>query len=254
VALGKLVTAVNYDLAIFMLTAEETNFLEIEQNVDQNVAVGARIGAPGNAGGASTIGYRFGQVVAIGPELVEINAPIKGGNSGGPILLENGRVVGIVSFFKQETVDDPRLVGAGQRLMVRRFGYRVDNVKSWETPDWQRFVQQGERVARVEATSRDLLTLVDSGFSSWNGNERIGKIMGSFEKNVNAARNEKDAYGDVSKAFSDLKSMTLEDLNAVTSDRSLYWWWKHSLEAHKELRTRLDEAFEKRAAEARQKR
>lgn len=254
VVLGKLVTAVNYDLAVFMLTAEETNFLEIEENVDQKVAVGAKIGAPGNAGGSSTIGYRFGQVVAIGPELVEIDAPIKGGNSGGPILLENGRVVGIVSFFKQETVDDPRLVGAGQQLMVRRFGYRVDNVKSWETPDWQRFVQQGERVARVESTSRDLLTLVDSGFSSWNGNERIGKIMGSFEKNVNAARNEKDAYGDVSKAFTDLKSMTLEDLNAVTSDRSLYWWWKHSLEAHKELRAKLDNAFEKRAAEARQKR
>lgn len=254
VVLGKLVTAVNYDLAIFLLAKAEPNFLEIENNVDQSVAVGQKIGTPGNAGGAATIGYRFGKVVAIGPELVEIDAPIKGGSSGGPILLENGRVIGIVSFFKQETVDDPRVAGAGQQMMVRRFGYRVDNVKSWETPDWQRFVQQGERVAKVEATSRDLLVLVESGFTSWNGNEQIGKIMGSFQKNVNAARSEKDAYGDVSKVFTDLKKVTLDDLNTVAADRSLYWWWKHTLEDHKSLRANLDEAFEKRAAEAKQMR
>ena len=169
-------------------------------------------------------------------------------------MLENGRVVGIVSFFKQETVDDPRLPGAENQLVVRRFGYRVDNIKSWETPDWQRFVQQGERVARVEATSRDLLVLVDSGFSSWNGNEQIGKIMGAFQKDVSAARSEKDAYGDVSKVFTELKQVAVADLNALTSDRSLYWWWKHSLEAHKDLRSKLDEAFAKRAAEAKQKR
>lgn len=79
----------------------------------------------------------------------------------------------------------------------------MDNVKSWETPDWRRFVEQGERIARVESTSRDLLVLVESGFSIWNENEQIGKIMGSFQKNVNAASNEKDAYGDVSKVFTD---------------------------------------------------
>jgi hypothetical protein len=55
----------------------------------------------------------------------------------------------------------------------------------------------------VESTSRDLLVLVESGFSIWNENEQIGKIMGSFQKNVNAASNEKDAYGDVSKVFTD---------------------------------------------------
>lgn len=254
VALGKLVTAVNYDLAIFLLAAAEPNFLELESNVDQSVPVGEMIGTPGNAGGAATIGYRFGRVVAIGPELVEIDAPIKGGNSGGPILLKNGRVIGIVSFFKQETVDDPRLAGAGQQMIVRRFGYRVDNVKSWETPDWKRFVEQGERVARVEATSRDLLVLVESRFSSWNGNEQIGRIMGSFQKNVDAARSQKEANGDISKVFTDLKQVALADLNAALSDRSLYWWWKHTLEDHKSLRSNLDKAFEKQAAEAKQKR
>jgi hypothetical protein len=254
VSLGKLVTAVNYDIAIFMLAAAEPNFLDIQQNVDQEVAVGEPIGTPGNAGGASAITFKFGKVVAVGPELVEIDAMIKGGNSGGPILLRNGRVIGIVSFFKEETRDDSRVTGSGNDLVVRRFGYRVDNVKSWETPDWKRFVSQGERVARVESTSKDLLMLVNSKFERWNGNEQIGKIMGTFKKNANSARSEKEAYGDLSKAFTELKQITLTDLNAAASDTSLYWWWKHTLEGHRDLRKELDTAFEKQAAEARQKR
>jgi hypothetical protein len=43
-------------------------------------------------------------------------------------------------------------------------------------------------------------------------------------------------------------------LNAAASDRSMHWWWKHTLEEHKSLRTNLDKGFEKRAAEAKQKR
>lgn len=254
VPLGKLITAVNYDLAIFMLETAEPNFLEIQPNVDQEISVGEPIGTPGNAGGASAITFKFGKVVAIGPELVEIDAMIKGGNSGGPILLRNGRVIGIVSYFKEETRDDSRVTDAGKETVVRRFGYRVDNVKSWQTPDWKRFVSQGERVARVESTSNDLVKLLNSRFENWNGNEQIGKIMGKFQKNVNAARSQKEVYGDLSKAFTELKQITLTDLNAAESDPSLYWWWKHTLTQQRDFRKKLDEAFEKQAAEAKQKR
>ncbi len=252
--LGKLITAVNYDLAIFTLEAAEANFLEIQPEVDQKISVGEPIATPGNAGGASAITFKFGKVVAIGPELVEIDATIKGGNSGGPILLNNGRVIGIVSFFREETRDDARVSDADKEKVVRRFGYRVDNVKSWETPDWKRFVTQGERVSRVESTSKDLMQLVNSRFKRWNGNEQIGKIMGSFGKNTDSARSQQEFYGDVSKTFTDLKKITLADLNSAEADPALYWWWKHSLIEERRLRKELDEAFEKQAAEARQKR
>lgn len=245
VRLGKLVTAVNYDLAIFMLEGEEPNFLEIQDAVDQEVPVGELIGTPGNSGGGAAITFKFGKVVAIGPEVVEIDAMIKGGNSGGPILLRNGRVIGIVAYFTEESVDDPRVTGADKKRVVRRFGYRVDNVKSWETPDWKRFVMQGERVARVESTSNDLLQLVNSRFKSWNGNEQIGEIMGTFQKRVNSARSEKEAFGDLSKAFTELNKITMPDLNAAASDPALYWWWKHTLKEQRQLRESLDEAFKK---------
>lgn len=254
VPLGKLVTAVNYDIAIFMLEGAEPNYLEIQNNVDQQIQVGEPVGTPGNSGGASAITFKFGKVVAIGPELVEIDAMIKGGNSGGPILLRNGRVIGIVSYFRQETVDDARVADAERATVVRRFGYRVDNVKSWETPDWKRFVSQGERVGRVESTSKDLLQLVNSRFTSWNGNEQIGKIMGTFQKNVNSAKSQKEAYGDLSKVFTELKQITLTDLNSAEADPSLYWWWKHTLSEQRDFRKTLDAEFEKQAAEARQKR
>jgi serine protease Do len=254
VRLGKLVTAVNYDLAVFMLEGAEPNFLEIQNDVDKEVPVGEPIGTPGNSGGAAAITFKYGKVVAIGPEVVEIDAMIKGGNSGGPILLRNGRVIGIVAYFTEETLDDPRVSDAGKKTIVRRFGYRVDNVKSWETPNWDRFVMQGEKVARVEATSQDLLMLVSSRFEKWNGNEKIGEIMGDFRKNMNSARSQKEANGDISKVFTELKDITMADLNSAAADSSLYWWWKNALNEQRKFRESLDESFEKEAAEARQKR
>ncbi len=254
VRLGKLVTAVNYDLAIFLLEGEEPNFLEIQEEVDKNVPVGEPIGTPGNSGGAAAITFKYGNVVAIGPEVVEIDAMIKGGNSGGPILLSNGRVIGIVAYFTEETLDDARVKNANQETIVRRFGFRVDNVKSWETPNWDRFVMQGEKVARVQATSEDLLILVNSRFERWNGNEQIGEIMGQFRKNMNSARSQKEANGDISKVFTELNKITMADLNSAAADTSLYWWWKHTLEEQKEFRKSLNESFEKEAAEARQRR
>lgn len=254
VKLGKLVTAVNYDLAIFMIEGPEPNFLEIQEEVDKEISVGEPIGTPGNSGGGAAITFKYGKVVAIGPEVVEIDAMIKGGNSGGPILLRNGRVIGIVSYFTEETKDDARVSNAHMQTVVRRFGYRVDNVKSWETPNWERFVIQGEKVARVEATSEDLHTLVSTRFESWNGNEQIGEIMGQFRKNMNSARSQKEANGDISKVFTELNKITMADLNSAAADTSLYWWWKHTLEEQKDFRKSLNESFEKEAAEARQRR
>lgn len=254
VRLGKLVTAVDYDLAVFMIEEPEPNFLEIQDSVDKDVPVGEPIGTPGNSGGGSAITFKFGKVVAIGPQVVEIDAMIKGGNSGGPILLRNGRVIGIVSYFTEETLDDARVRDANKQTIVRRFGYRVDNVKSWENPDWKRFVMQGEKVARVEAYSEDLLMLVNSRFEKWNGNEQIGEIMGDFRKNMNSAGSRREAYGDMSKVFIELKKISMADLNAAAADKSLYWWWKHTLSEQREFRESLDESFEKEAAEARQKR
>jgi len=47
VQLGKLVTAVNFDLAIFMLDAPEANFLELQPDVAGQVDVGDRLRHPG---------------------------------------------------------------------------------------------------------------------------------------------------------------------------------------------------------------
>jgi hypothetical protein len=201
VRLGKLVTAVNYDLAIFMLDAPELNFLELQSDVATQVNTGDQIATPGNSGGASTITFKYGHVVALGPQLVEMDALIKGGNSGGPIIHQNGRVIGIVAYFTEETKDDARIAGAERQTVIRRFGYRLDNVERWEVPDWARFVSQGERVARIESFSNDLVTLVQSDFRSWNANEEIGKIMSSFQKGLNSADSRKEALGNISNSF-----------------------------------------------------
>ena len=254
VTLGKLVTAVSYDVAIFMLDGPEPNFLELQSDVAGQVNVGDRIATPGNSGGAATITYKFGRVVAIGPQLVEMDAQIKGGNSGGPILHENGRVIGIVSYFTEESKDDARITGAEAETVVRRFGYRLDNIERWEVPEWRRFVEQGERFARIESRSGDLVTLIQSGFETWNGNQEIGRVMNGFRKGLGSAKTEKQALTDVSKAFTQLAEMTDSDVSGVLSDPNLYWWWKQELLKQRQLRNALKGEFERQATEAKQMR
>lgn len=249
VPLGKMFTAVDYDLAIFTLSKPEEHFLEILEEVDRNIEVEERIATPGNAGGGSTITFKYGKVLSIGPELVEVDSMFKGGNSGGPILRRDGKVVGIVAFLREETVDDPRLT-ASPHTVVRRFGYRVDNIRKWETPDWKTFVAQGERFKKISEKSRDLEALVTSGFRNWNGNEEIGEAMRLIEIKLGNSRNQNRG---LARAYDDLKEVVESDLDIASRDTSLYWWWRHKLKEEREFRERLSEHFEKSSKQAKQK-
>jgi len=120
---------------------------------------GDRVVVPGNAGGESVVNPLQGEVVGIGADRIEINAPIKPGSSGSPIIhLRSGQAVGVATYLKVKSTLSPPGAGRSRRLQFRRFGYRLDTVQRWEVVDWTRFYAQAEELRKIEDTTDELET------------------------------------------------------------------------------------------------
>lgn len=86
--------------------------------------------AYGNSGGSGVLTSNPGKVVGLSSGLIEVDSDIVQGNSGGPILCEDLRVLGMASFVEVSTSGDS-LVKEGTRYAgPRRFGIRMD--RNWE--------------------------------------------------------------------------------------------------------------------------
>ena len=116
-----------------------------------------RVVVPGNAGGESVVKPLQGEVVGIGADRIEINAPIEPGSSGSPIIhLRSGKAVGVATYLKIKPSLSPSAGGLSRRLQFRRFGYRLDTVQRWEVVDWTRFYAQAGELRKIENTTDEL--------------------------------------------------------------------------------------------------
>jgi hypothetical protein len=110
----------------------------------------------GNAEGAGVINTIKGRIVGVGPDLVEVDAPFVPGNSGSPIIhLKTGKVIGVATYLivkqydasTREAIQEPR---------IRRFGYRIDSVKTWQPVNWNSFYAQAAEMEGIEKLTTDL--------------------------------------------------------------------------------------------------
>jgi S1-C subfamily serine protease len=140
--------AVGEDLFLMKVTTSSTGF-QIMHEVQKNISVGDPVVVLGNAEGAGVVNTLMGKIVGIGTDLVEVDAPFVPGNSGSPIIdLKSGSVIGVATYM----VFDP--YGGGGFGMgsqkVRRFGYRLDSVKSWQPVDWTGFRAQAASMEAIQ--------------------------------------------------------------------------------------------------------
>ena len=102
------------------------------------------------------VGTIIGKIVGIGPDLVEVDAPFVPGNSGSPIVhLKSGKVIGVATYTVTRQYDlasDRKL----ENPVVRRFAYRLDNVKTWQPVNWKFFGAQAAQMQNIETLTTDL--------------------------------------------------------------------------------------------------
>lgn len=89
----------------------------------------------GNSDGSGVCTLLSGRVLAVGPDQVEVNAHFVSGNSGSPIVNDQGEVLGVATMVTWYEGKPKRLEGTrfGEK---RWFGYRLSKVE-WEPIYWE---------------------------------------------------------------------------------------------------------------------
>jgi cell division septation protein DedD len=155
--------AADRDLAMIPIQDNNYSYLELATDVGNTVQVGDAVVTPGNSEGGDVLLNTTGQVVALGPQKVEISNPIFHGNSGGPIFhVKSGKVIGVVTeAMKVETgndldkasFDNHNSAITGQ---MRYFGLRLDTVPRWDAYTWTRFENETEFLREFHERSKCL--------------------------------------------------------------------------------------------------
>jgi len=155
VQVGGASVAVGHDIFCLRVAAGGKP-LEIMDHVDENASIDDEVVVLGNAEGAGVINTIKGRIVGVGPDLVEVDAPFVPGNSGSPIIhLKTGKVIGVATYLivkqydasTRQAIREPR---------IRRFGYRIDSVKTWQPVNWNAFYAQAAEMEDIEKLTTDL--------------------------------------------------------------------------------------------------
>lgn len=245
VKLGAARAAVGHDLMVFDI-ADPLPALEADIDFAANVQVGDEVLVVGNTEGQGVIKPLPGQVVGIGPNLVEISSQFMPGNSGSPILhVKSGRVIGIATYAIIRSVDS--LTGA-RNPSVRRFGFRLDSVQQWQPVNWQLYQAEAAATTKVSQFSTALVALLrdlKSGqfLPSKHTDTRLKPAM-SFLQPLMAGGNKNKA--DIARAMQnfmgELKNVSLRDVEAL-KPQLRYDFFQRELGEEIKFRTELSKAL-----------
>jgi len=179
VGVGASGLAVDHDIARMEVNGSVKKSFEVVENFEATVKIGDPVLVLGNAQGARVVRPMEGKVLGIGPNLVEVDAPLVPGNSGSPIVhVPSGKVIGVATYRiirkEQDGIDSVGSGGSGSprgrnpqdsgryTTEIRRFGYRIDSVKNWQPVNWPLFYAQAAQTARIDELSDDFMRLINS--------------------------------------------------------------------------------------------
>lgn len=106
----------------------------------------------GNSDGAGVLTINKGKINGLGSGLVEVTADIIPGNSGGPILNDDSKVVGIATFIAKQdaAVSEDWKIKGTRYAGTRRFGLRLLREMNWQEMDWERYATEGRQAEKLD--------------------------------------------------------------------------------------------------------
>jgi hypothetical protein len=247
---GEPSAAVDHDI-FRIATAAGGSPLQIMDRVEENVSIGDDVVVLGNAEGAGVINTIKGKVVGIGPNLVEVDAPFKPGNSGSPIIhLKTGKVVGVATYATIRKYDSTTKQAISNPV-IRRFGYRLDSVKIWQPVNWPAFFAQAAEMQSVEKLTIDLVAFLRDLSASH------GKINPNAYTNP-AIKNRIDQWADArakhlsprdaataDQSFLSFLKLTCQSDVAAAQPHMTYDYFQRQLADHQRERTEIAGVFSK---------
>ena len=241
--------AVGHDIFRLQLGAGGTPF-EIMAGVDEKVTLDDEVVVLGNSEGAGVINAIKGKVVGIGPQLVEVDAPFQPGNSGSPIIhLKTGKVIGVATYLTIKKYD-----AATKEVLkapvIRRFGYRLDSVKTWEPVAWPTFYAQAAEMQAIETLTGNLDNfLIDLSKNNRptpgaHSNPAIRSRIDQWAADSKKRMNPKDAAAVDQNFISFLKIACRSDITAAQAHLT-YDYFQRQLTEQQQQRGEIAEIFDK---------
>jgi hypothetical protein len=178
-----------HDIAIFRLreTRENMPFFEIELQPLANTKIGDSLIIPGNSLGAGTLLQTKGKIVALGPKLIEHNAPTFSGNSGSPLILEGSlKVIGVDTLSKKsEPLDWANKysrdhIGSQIKSNVRLFGYRIDTINKWQQINLKDFNSQFNEIRELETEAHAVYAAVIGDPWHYQRSDSVSRVIAEY--------------------------------------------------------------------------
>ena len=249
VAGGAPTIAVGHDIFRMQLGPGGTPF-EVMLGVDENVTIDDEVVVLGNSEGAGVINTIKGRVVGVGPQLVEVDAPFQPGNSGSPIVhLKTGKVIGVATYLTIKKYD-----AATKEVLrapvIRRFGYRLDSVKTWQPVAWPVFYAQAAEMHAIETLTGDLGNfLVDLGKDSRvtpgaHTNPAIKTRIDQWLAEKKKRLNPRDSAAVDQNFISFLRVACRSDI-AAAQPRMTYDYFQRQLTTEQQQRAEIADIFDK---------
>lgn len=229
-----------------MAAPDVTATLEYLKDMHSSVKIGDEVVVLGNAEGAGVVKPLQGKVVGIGPNLVEVDAPFVPGNSGSPIVhLPTGKVIGIATYLRIRKVNNDK---GSMDTEIRRFGYRLDTVPSWEALDWRIFDFQAAQLGKIESTSSQFIKLFEDAaakrvsYSNFD-DPGIRRALENYSRSLRGSRMSEADFNNLQRSlFGDLRRVAQVDINAFNT-RTAYDYFRRAVETEKKMRDDVCTAF-----------
>ena len=207
----------------------------LELTSGQELKIGMEITAYGDSQGVGVITQTKGNVLALGKDLVEIDAGVQHGNSGGPIVDIYGHVIAVVSFGH---LDNDIFTKDTRFEKVRRFGVRLTDTE-WVKCDLEQFNKELNYLKDVNyflnscKTFENAINLSSQNKSilKWNvdnnASESISRSINSMYQEYNEAvamenrcRQYAKQIDDINVPITKLETEKRDKSNAIAAQRS----------------------------------
>ena len=164
ITIGSIFGAENYDIALIQVNSPPAT-LTVQKEINKKKLENKKIIVPGNALGDSVFSAIKGRVLAVGPQLIEVDAKFVSGHSGSPIITKdimgNYTVLGVATFTKTTELQGRDKLSRYDN--TRWYGYRLDNIEKWQKVSWNLFTREAERLHEVEARTEDIIRFFTTG-------------------------------------------------------------------------------------------
>jgi|GEM_PF-1675211 len=248
-------SAVGHDLIRFGLKDVPGDALEVERDMNTQVAIGDGVFVFGNSDGGGVVTNLPGEVAGLGPDRIEVTAEFIPGNSGSPIIhSKTGKAIGIATYltkrYDEFSTTAGRTAANGKSEVVRRFGYRLDSVQTWQPVNWPQFVAEAGRIQGISSLTEDIFNFLDALRKNNSANfatETLRRPATEWLGKINRSQtSEVDRLNATQSFLSSLRFLVRRDITEADGVIR-YDYFRQELNKEREVRDRLYKVFDERS-------